>query len=180
MNRLLNNVVPVLVWGTYHLAIPNWGMSFFSFLMMLRALIVLYLFLIRDVPERRAPVYQIVIAWVSTFLPVLMVWEPTFGSAELTGRLISISGMVLFIFTCLDLGKSFGVSPAIRTEVSNGVYRFVSHPMYLSHVIVEVGCLIANPTLWNFSIVAVAWSLFFLRAYWEKSLTRLNHLQFVA
>ena len=152
--------------------IPNWQFTFFSVLMMLRALTVLYCFVIREVPTRRAPFYQIAIAWISTFLPVLMTWQVGYGQTEQIGRVFAICGMLLFIFTCLDLGKSFGVSPAVRAPISSGVYRFISHPMYLSHILVETGVLIAAPTAWNFTIVVIAWIFYAIRAFWEGDLIR--------
>jgi protein-S-isoprenylcysteine O-methyltransferase Ste14 len=172
MNRLLNNFTPALVWVGYHIAVPNWRLSFFSLLMLLRAGVVLYCFLIREQPKKRAPTYQAVIAWISTFLPVLMVWEPNYGTAELLGRSVAICGMLLFVFACLDLGKSFGASPAVRAPVSGGIYRFVNHPMYVAHVIAEIGILIASPTAWNFSVALVAWALYAVRAHWESELYR--------
>ena len=138
---------------------------------------VLYCFLIRDIPKWRAPSYQIVIAWVSTFLPVLMTWQGGYGQPEQIGRMFAIFGMLLFIFTCLDLGKSFGVSPAVRAPVSDGVYKFISHPMYLSHIVVETGVLIAAPTTWNFTIAVIAWTFYGIRAFWEANLFRASQLQ---
>jgi protein-S-isoprenylcysteine O-methyltransferase Ste14 len=165
--RLFNNYLPAAIWLGYHALVPNWRLSFLSALMLVRAGIVLYCFLIREEPTRRAPAYQIAIAWISTFLPTLMVWQPSAGLPGLVGEIIAVGGMVLFCFTCVDLGRSFGVSPAMRAPVSDGVYRWVSHPMYVSHVIVEAGILIASPTAWNLSIAAVAWGLYGMRALWE-------------
>src|SRR3990167_7434563 len=105
--RIWNNFFPAGIWLGYHVAIPQWHWNFLSALMLIRALIVLGLFLIREEPIQRGPRYQVVIAWLSTFLPVLLIWEPSAPSQVLMGQLLSIGGIVLFAFTALDLGRSF-------------------------------------------------------------------------
>jgi hypothetical protein len=170
--RLLNNYSPAAIWLGYHAVVPNWKLSFLSLLMLIRAIVVLFCFLQRDEVFRRAPRYQIVVAWISTFLPTLMLWLPGVTTLGFVGEVVAILGMTMFCFTCLDLGKSFGVSPAVRSPVSGGVYKYVSHPMYISHAIVEAGVLIASPTIWNFTIAVAAWSLYAVRANWEKELLR--------
>lgn len=138
--------------------------------MLIRGLIVFYSFLSRDIPLKRAPKFQIAVAWISTFLPTLLIWKANSGFSGLIGELIAIAGMVMFAFTCLELGKSFGVSPALRTPVSGGIYSYVSHPMYFSHIIVETGILIACPSKLNFVIAGITWGLYALRGSWEKRL----------
>jgi hypothetical protein len=168
--RAFNNLIPAFLWMGYHLAVFGSVWSFIQCLMLLRAGVVFYFFLVRDEPSKRAPVFQIVVAWVSTFVPALMKWDAAPSMGSLIGELIAIAGTAFFVLSCIDLGKSFGVSPALRTPVFGGVYRFVSHPLYLSHALVEIGILIASPTRWNFAVVTVAWSLYSLRAFWESRL----------
>ena len=99
-----------------------------------------------------------------------MLWEANSGFSGLVGQLIAVIGMVTFVFTILELGNSFGVSPALRTPVSGGIYSYLTHPMYVSHVIVEIGILIASPTEWNFLIAGVTWGLYGIRGIWEQRL----------
>lgn len=175
--KFLNNYLPALIWFFYHAAIPNWRLSFFSLLMLLRALIVLFCFLRRDEATTRAPLWQITFAWTSTFLPTLMVWEPVTSGLLQVGQTVAISGMILFIYACLDLDRSFGVSPAIRCPVSTGLYNFISHPVYISHIVVEIGLLIASPTSTNFQIAGLVWLSYWLRAYWEKRILVAKDIQ---
>ncbi|MGE3975301.1 MAG: isoprenylcysteine carboxylmethyltransferase family protein [Bdellovibrionales bacterium] len=170
--KLLNNFLPSAIWIGYHLAIPQWSFSALSLLMLVRAFVILWLFVNRELPILRASYYQIVIAWISTFLPVLMIWDSQDSAQALLGQLTAIGGMVLFIFSALDLGKSFGVSPAVRSPIQSGIYKYLSHPIYFAHIVVEVGILIASPTMWNACIVVVAWSLYILRARWESQILR--------
>lgn len=169
-SRIINNFIPAIVWIGYHAVVPTWHLDFFGAFLFLRALIVLTFFLVREEPILRAPSYQIAIAWGSTFLPTLLVWSPNPGLPGLVGELVAVAGMVFFTFTCLDLGKSFGVSPAVRPYVDRGVYGRIPHPMYLSHVIVEIGLLIASPSPRNFVIAGATWALYALRAKWETDL----------
>jgi protein-S-isoprenylcysteine O-methyltransferase Ste14 len=172
-----NNLLPAMIWTGFYAFVPTWHWDFFTALMLLRAAVILAFFLIREEPTRRAPGYQIAVAWVSTFVPTLMVWNPAGQLSAMIGELLSIGGMLFFIFTCLDLGKSFGVSPAVRPYVDRGVYSRIPHPMYLSHAVLEAGVLIASPTPTNFAVVGVAWALYALRAIWEADLwnrARLN------
>lgn len=174
--RFLNNYFPALIWLCYHATIPNWRLSFFSLLMLLRAFIVLFCFLRREEATTRAPFWQITFAWTSTFLPTLMVWEPVTGGLLEVGQTVAICGMILFIYACLDLDRSFGVSPAIRSPVSTGIYNFIRHPIYSSHVVVEIGLLIASPTSTNFQIAGIVWLSYWIRAYWEQQLLLANSI----
>jgi protein-S-isoprenylcysteine O-methyltransferase Ste14 len=168
--RILNNYVPATLWLSYHLTVPTWQLSFLSALMLIKGLIVFFCFLNRDIPLKRAPKPQIVVAWISTFLPTLMIWKANAGFSGLVGELIAIAGMVMFAFTCLELGKSFGVSPALRTPVSGGIYSYISHPMYVSHIILETGILIVCPSKLNFVVAGITWTLYAVRGAWEKKL----------
>ncbi len=171
-SKIFNNYIPASLWLTYHLIVPTWHFSFFSLLMLIRALVILFCFIDRDMPLKRAPKYQIAIAWISTFIPTFMEWNSGPSIQGMIGELIAILGMVMFVFTSLELGKSFGVSPALRKPISGGIYSYVSHPMYYSHFIVEVGILIASPTKWNFLIALMAWAFYGLRATWEQKIVQ--------
>jgi protein-S-isoprenylcysteine O-methyltransferase Ste14 len=56
----------------------------------------------------------------------------------------------------MSLGRSFGLMPANRGIVSSGLYRVVRHPIYLGYLITHVAYLAANPTMWNFVVLATA------------------------
>ena len=74
-------------------------------------------------------------------------WASTMG---ITLQLIGLTG------TCIAfcyLGKSFGVVAANRGLKVNGPYRFVRHPIYLTHSITACGFTLANPSAWNVGIL---------------------------
>ncbi len=167
---LKNNLIPALAWAIFHLALSSWQLNFFGLLIGTRALAVFVCLLNREEPKATGSRGQSILSWVSTLLPTLMIWQSAKTEFLLAGELVAIVGMVLFIWTCADLGKAFGVSPAVRTRADAGIYRFVKNPMYLSHVIVELGILIASPSSWNLVIAGTAWALYAIRSKWEHEL----------
>jgi len=170
MSKLLNNYAPAIFWMGYHVVFLKMTWSFFGLLMGLRALAILVCFLIREKPLQRAPSYQVAISWIGTFIPIFMVWKHSTSASGLVGDLISISGLALLLLASIDLGKSFGISPALRTPVRSGLYRYLNHPIYTSYVLIELGILISTPTAGNFVIAAVAWGSYALRAEWERQM----------
>lgn len=171
-SKFFNNYIPASMWLSYHLIVPTWHLSFLSLLMLIRAMVILFCFIGRDMPLKRAPKYQIAIAWISTFIPTFMEWNSGPTIQGMVGELVAILGMVMFVFACLELGKSFGVSPALRKPISGGIYSYVSHPIYFSHVVFEFGILIASPTKWNLIIALMAWAFYALRASWEQKIVQ--------
>ena len=80
--------------------------------------------------------------------------------ADSPGEWASTMGIVLQLLgltgTCIAfgyLGKSFGVVAANRGLKVNGPYRFVRHPIYLTHSITATGFTLANPSPWNVGIL---------------------------
>jgi protein-S-isoprenylcysteine O-methyltransferase Ste14 len=88
----------------------------------------------------------------------------------LISSLLSILGFSISTLALIELGQSFGVSPANRGRITTGVYKITNHPMYFGYVISEFGFLIINPS--NFLIFLISSSLYFYRATIENK--RLN------
>jgi hypothetical protein len=170
MNRFLNNYFPAMIWPMHHFLIKSWELNFLTLLLLARLFLITGCFLIREMPKVTAPLYQRLLSRFGTFVPVLMIWEPVESPWVIYGQILSIIGIVAFIFTILELGKSFGLAPALRTKVDSGIYRWINHPMYVSHIIFELGILISCPSIWNLAIVAISTVFFVLRAKWEKDL----------
>jgi protein-S-isoprenylcysteine O-methyltransferase Ste14 len=63
----------------------------------------------------------------------------------------------LSFFSLITLGRLFGVRPALRGLATEGPYRLVRHPMYLSYMIGDIGY---NLQEWNFGtalLVTTGW-----------------------
>lgn len=62
-------------------------------------------------------------------------------------------GLVLTIVGFAYLGRSFGVVAANRGLKVGGPYRFVRHPIYLSHTMTTTGFVLANFSPWNVAVL---------------------------
>lgn len=89
------------------------------------------------------------------------------ASDMVTTVLIS-GGFALSVLAKLSLRRSFGLVPANRGVKSNGMYRFVRHPMYMGYMISHIGFLLLYPHLWNVAILGLAWVLLFARTREEE------------
>jgi protein-S-isoprenylcysteine O-methyltransferase Ste14 len=69
---------------------------------------------------------------------------------------IQVFGLVCAGYSLLMLGRSFGVVAANRGIQTRGAYRLVRHPAYASYLIVNIGYLLENPTVFNVGVVVMA------------------------
>ncbi|HYD45365.1 MAG TPA: methyltransferase [Phenylobacterium sp.] len=95
------------------------------------------------------------ISFAGTFL--IMLAMPTAGGWPPAGILL-LAGLAISLGAKLSLRRSFGVVAANRGVKTDGLYTAVRHPMYLGYFIGNLGMLLANPSAWNFVIVA-AWTV---------------------
>lgn len=106
---------------------------------------------------------------ISTFGPPLV--RPASAEAVASDGatvLIAGIGLAFVLVGKLSLGRSFGLAPANRGVVSDGLYRFVRHPIYLGYLITHVGFMMANPVDWNLAILGAADVALLLRARYEE------------
>jgi protein-S-isoprenylcysteine O-methyltransferase Ste14 len=85
------------------------------------------------------------------------------------------SGLVLVVisaclsFACLImLGRNFGVRPALRGLTTQGPYRLVRHPIYLSYLIGDVGYNLQGWNLGLLLIMLVGWASLIYRIRAEE------------
>ena len=79
-------------------------------------------------------------------------------------------GNVIQIAAKLFLRRSFGIAPANRGIKTDGMYKFVRHPMYAGYALVHLGILALMPTLLNLTIYAIGWWAQILRLLAEERL----------
>jgi protein-S-isoprenylcysteine O-methyltransferase Ste14 len=80
---------------------------------------------------------------------------PPLGPETLTVA-VSAVGLMVVIAGKVSLGRSFGLMPANRGIVCDGLYRVVRHPIYVGYLVTHVAYLLANPSIWNIVALVTA------------------------
>jgi protein-S-isoprenylcysteine O-methyltransferase Ste14 len=64
--------------------------------------------------------------------------------------------------------------PALRYVKTKLVYQFVRHPMYLSSIIIKLGYVMNNPSIYNVLLLMVIIVLYDKRARYEEDIMSHN------
>jgi protein-S-isoprenylcysteine O-methyltransferase Ste14 len=107
------------------------------------------------------------LAYLSSACPFVYL-DPhnSWSHASLISSILAIVGFTISTLALFDLGSSFGVSPANRAVVRDGLYRYLRHPMYLGYAISEFGFVFLNPI--NMLTYCMSMSLYFIRTKLEN------------
>jgi protein-S-isoprenylcysteine O-methyltransferase Ste14 len=109
------------------------------------------------------------IAYVYPYAQVIYLrWSPGHVAWPAAGLVLVTLAAGLSLVSLLAIGRFFGIRPALRGLVTNGPYRFVRHPMYLSYVLADIGY---NLQEWNFVtllLVLVGWTSLLYRIHAEE------------
>ncbi|UCG71735.1 MAG: hypothetical protein JSV45_10755 [Chromatiales bacterium] len=132
--------------------------------------IVAVLLVIRKDPDRTHHSWK---TWVATFggtvAPLLL--RPTEAPADLlVGQGLQLAGFTLQLAAVLSLNRSFGLLPAHRGVKSDGLYRWVRHPLYSAYLFAHLGYLVNNFSGYNLAIVVIATAFQVLRILQEEQL----------
>jgi protein-S-isoprenylcysteine O-methyltransferase Ste14 len=95
-------------------------------------------------------------------------WSPGYVVSPGAGLVLVTLAAGLSLVSLLAMGRLFGVRPALRGLVTNGPYRFVRHPIYLSYILADIGY---NLQEWNFVtllLVLVGWMSLVYRIHAEE------------
>jgi protein-S-isoprenylcysteine O-methyltransferase Ste14 len=98
----------------------------------------------------------LVLAWVGFFVPLIWVASPAFSFAEyplrtgpfVAGVMCLVIGLWLFYRSHTDLGTNWSITLEVREEhrlITQGVYRWVRHPMYSALFLYAVGQALVIP-----------------------------------
>jgi protein-S-isoprenylcysteine O-methyltransferase Ste14 len=106
---------------------------------------------------------------IGTFAPMLM--RPSDASTDLlVGQILQTVAFGLQIGAVLSLNRSFGLLPAHRGVKSDGLYRWVRHPLYSTYLMAHVGYLASNISWANVLVVVTATTFQVVRILQEEHL----------
>lgn len=112
--------------------------------------------------------YDWLVGFAGTYL--VMFYESIDGRDHVVPQAIQLAGMVMQILALCSLNTSFGTVAANRGVKTQGLYRYVRHPLYSAYVVSYLGFVINQPTTWNLSLYAAQFVFFLLRAKAEERL----------
>ena len=134
--------------------------------------IVAVLLLVRRDPDETRHTWQ---TWITTtggtLAPFLL--RPTdVGDDILIGQILQIVGVLVQIVALAALNRSLGLLPAHRGIKSEGIYRFVRHPLYTAYTVTFAGYLLNNLSIYNGIVVVCGMAFMIMRIYCEEELLR--------
>jgi protein-S-isoprenylcysteine O-methyltransferase Ste14 len=116
-----------------------------------------------------ASIVAVGVAYVYPYAQVIYLrWSPGYVAWPAAGLALVMLAAGLSLVSLLTMRRLFGVRPALRGLVTNGPYRFVRHPMYLSYILADIGY---NLQEWNFVtllLVLVGWMSLVYRIHAEE------------
>ena len=170
-----------LFWGCLsliHIQVLLRGFDFTELLWLIYNVIISLLFLIRVKPEvvSMNPIHWMV-ALITSFSGFFFFRVDTNENSllSLTADTLIVFAVLLGIVTALVLGRSYDFLPALRYVKTKFVYRFVRHPMYLSSIIIKLGYVLKNPSVYNILLSAVIIILYDRRAKYEEEIMSHNN-----
>ncbi len=93
------------------------------------------------------------VATIGGWLALAMRPHESGGLLETYGTALQVLGLSCVIVGFATIGKSFGVVAANRGLKVGGPYRFVRHPIYMSHSITLIGFTLANLWWYNAAVL---------------------------
>lgn len=84
------------------------------------------------------------------------------------GSLLSLMGVTIGAWAVLNLRESFGIFVQVRDIVMKGPYRYVRHPMYLGHILIDIGFFLIYPRVYTLVLSIGVISLNLCRAFLEE------------
>lgn len=166
-------IVIVALWALLAQRVYGATNPFAPLVMVAETSVVIFVLLRRSTQAISMRLGDWLLAITATYAPLLIqpantpdalrVLIPTAIGLVLLGNMIQIAAK-------LFLRRSFGIAPANRGIKTDGMYKFVRHPMYAGYALVHLGILALMPTLLNLTIYAIGWWAQILRLLAEERL----------
>lgn len=127
-----------------------------------------FFYLIRRIPKDVSlSFYDWFIAIAGTY--AIVCFTPVaHGTDMVVGQVMQMMGITLQVLAMFSLNRSIGIVPANRGIRTNGLYRFVRHPLYASYVLAFGGYLLSQPSMHNLCVYLAACFLWVLRLLAEE------------
>ena len=173
--RLINvylfvNVAGFIIWQGYGIS-RSAGLNVIELSFLLQNLVLAGIILLRRDPIAiDNHLWRQAVALIAFFSGLAFMGRaPTGGPlAQQLSEGVLLASNLLGIFSLLHLGKSFGILIACREVRSNGVYRWVRHPMYTSDMLLRVGYMISHFSFFTLSLVVLSSACYVYRAILEE------------
>ena len=118
--------------------------------------------------------YAMSIALIGTMLTLFVSpvgYRPEYASI---GGAMMVFAICMGVVAKLYMNRRWGFLVANRGVQTKGPYAFVRHPVYIAYIIGDIGFLIANPSLWNASILILQAFFLLLRIFEEEKFLSLD------
>ncbi|HUW19128.1 MAG TPA: methyltransferase [Sedimentisphaerales bacterium] len=86
------------------------------------------------------------------------------------GHALMIFAFLIDIVAALTLARSFGFLPALRRVKTKYLYQLVRHPMYLASMVLRLGYVLMNPSVYNALLTVLIILLYGKRAKYEEQI----------
>ncbi|HEY64582.1 MAG TPA: isoprenylcysteine carboxylmethyltransferase family protein [Caldilineae bacterium] len=166
------NILAAVYWAIYAMAYLQRSLSSRDFMSLgLGAYysLVVWLFITREPAKRSASWPVTIFVLCSMILPVIGLAPSSQGFPVLGGFAQGLGLIGMFAATA-SLGRSFAIAPADRGLRTNGLYRWIRHPLYASELLFYVGYLLANWSWRNGLVLIVAVIFVMIRIHLEEQL----------
>lgn len=149
------------------------NLIFYQLFWAFRLVVVGGCLLAREPARRQSGLFITALVIFSTFIPFAYSSHENFARpVALTLGLLGVMLMssLFSLWGILTLGRSFGISPAVRTKVASGPYQYFRHPIYLGYSVSECALFALAPSVWNGGILLVSLAGYALRGGLETRL----------
>lgn len=87
----------------------------------------------------------------------------------IAGVVIGILGIIIWVISYINLGKSFGVLPQKQKRIKRGLYKYMKHPMYDGIYLTFLGLSLARES-WQGTVFLnlIILPLLVIRAFFEE------------
>lgn len=110
----------------------------------------------------------VLVGFAGTACPLIVLPVGQQMIPDVVSTVLITGGVAMSILAKLSLRRSFGLVAANRGVKSDGLYRFVRHPMYSGYIVNHVGLLLLFFSAWNVAVITLCWILMWMRTGEEE------------